>query len=416
MDNENNFEEDYIEIDLREYLYILWKNKWVILGIVLLSIIISYSYTAYVLNPVYESEAVIMTPNFELVNEDTFNRTEYISFLKNDEVGNKIKEEYYSNDKYESITLTNIYDKLEINTNSNNRNVTLLLKESNPNRANNILSTWISEFKTTVNNNIDNINQNYLNRIENKLDEDYKNYQNALDEYTTFTQNNNINLLKNRLSSKENRIVSLETNLSEIQNQIINNKAELETVISQLENTKQFYIQREQITEDSLRKLQSINPNNELISLLTSENEILNPQYNYLIDKKNNFEQSLTSLETRYSNYKEDIKTLDQEIEELQNTISKLEEEKELLDNKLENNKEIYNTTKENYNESQERLINSNNQITTLNTASTPSNPSSPNLKLNLAIAAVLGLFLAIFIIFIKEFLKGTDWQEYESE
>lgn len=359
-----------------------------------------------------------MTPDFQLINKDTFNSSEYLSFFTNNEIGNEIKEEFYSDkEKFESITLETIYDKLEINpnNNNNNRNVTLVLKDSNPNRASNILNFWITKFKTTVDNNINNINQNYFNRIKNKLDEDYNDYKNALNEYTIFNQNNNIKLLKNRLSTKENRVVSLETNISEIKIKIRNDKAELETVKLQLENTKQFYIQKEQISESSLRKLQSINPNNDLITLLASENEILNPQYNYLINKKNNFEQSLTSLKTNSSNYIKEVKTLNQEINELQNNISKLEEEEELLYNKLKNNKEIYNITKINYNENQEKLINNNSQITITNAASTPANPSSPNTKLNLSIAAILGLFLAIFIIFIKEILEGTDWNLYKN-
>ncbi|KXS48090.1 MAG: lipopolysaccharide biosynthesis protein, partial [Halanaerobium sp. T82-1] len=35
-----------------------------------------------------------------------------------------------------------------------------------------------------------------------------------------------------------------------------------------------------------------------------------------------------------------------------------------------------------------------------------PEDPVSPNTKLNVAIAAVLGLMLAVFIVFFKEFMK----------
>ena len=47
--------------------------------------------------------------------------------------------------------------------------------------------------------------------------------------------------------------------------------------------------------------------------------------------------------------------------------------------------------------------------------ADVPNNPIEPNTKLNVAIAFVLGLFLSIFIIFMKEFFKETDWTEYEN-
>jgi len=43
-----------------------------------------------------------------------------------------------------------------------------------------------------------------------------------------------------------------------------------------------------------------------------------------------------------------------------------------------------------------------------------PENPVSPNTKLNIAIAGILGLMLAIFIVFLKEFIKNADLSQYE--
>jgi uncharacterized protein involved in exopolysaccharide biosynthesis len=43
-----------------------------------------------------------------------------------------------------------------------------------------------------------------------------------------------------------------------------------------------------------------------------------------------------------------------------------------------------------------------------------PENPVSPNTKLNIAIAGILGLMLAIFIVFLKEFIKNADLSKYE--
>ena len=41
--------------------------------------------------------------------------------------------------------------------------------------------------------------------------------------------------------------------------------------------------------------------------------------------------------------------------------------------------------------------------------------PSSTNRKLIVIISGVLGLFMGIFIAFVKEFAKGINWQEFKN-
>lgn len=43
-----------------------------------------------------------------------------------------------------------------------------------------------------------------------------------------------------------------------------------------------------------------------------------------------------------------------------------------------------------------------------------PEEPVSPNVKLNIVIAAVLGLMLAVFIVFFKNFIKESDLNQYK--
>ncbi|GAB6099412.1 hypothetical protein JCM16358_12910 [Halanaerocella petrolearia] len=52
-------EEEFVEIDLREYINVLLKHKNMIVGIFLISILISGVVSYFVLDPVYQSEALI---------------------------------------------------------------------------------------------------------------------------------------------------------------------------------------------------------------------------------------------------------------------------------------------------------------------------------------------------------------------
>jgi succinoglycan biosynthesis transport protein ExoP len=47
--------------------------------------------------------------------------------------------------------------------------------------------------------------------------------------------------------------------------------------------------------------------------------------------------------------------------------------------------------------------------IVMLSTATIPQNPVKPNKKLNVAIAGVLGLMVAIFGVFLAEYLKNDE-------
>jgi capsular polysaccharide biosynthesis protein len=50
--------------------------------------------------------------------------------------------------------------------------------------------------------------------------------------------------------------------------------------------------------------------------------------------------------------------------------------------------------------------------LQTIDSPYSPENPVSPNIKLNIAIAAVLAFMLAIFIVFFKEFMKEEEEKE----
>lgn len=67
----------------------------------------------------------------------------------------------------------------------------------------------------------------------------------------------------------------------------------------------------------------------------------------------------------------------------------------------------IANHTAEAFKENVVEIMNVNN-VSTLDVAVTPNSPVSPNKTLNIAIGAVLGIMLGVFIVFLKEYLDNT--------
>lgn len=68
MNQEGNNGPDYYdeyEIDLREYIMLLWDNKFFIGGLVVLAVIAAFVFSSFVISPQYESEARIQLSNYE---------------------------------------------------------------------------------------------------------------------------------------------------------------------------------------------------------------------------------------------------------------------------------------------------------------------------------------------------------------
>ena len=63
-EDSNTYYEDY-EIDLREYMRVLWRQKLFIIAFVLIAVVGTYLYTNILLTPEYETSAKIQLANFE---------------------------------------------------------------------------------------------------------------------------------------------------------------------------------------------------------------------------------------------------------------------------------------------------------------------------------------------------------------
>lgn len=134
-----------------------------------------------------------------------------------------------------------------------------------------------------------------------------------------------------------------------------------------------------------------------------------------LIDKfKNNSNKYFAE---RLENEREFIAELKAEVEAVNNNLEAnneiLAQSRENNDNEtasliIQENASLQNSRKETkllIQERESQLINFY-SLEVLDSPYLPENPVSPNKKLNVAIAAVLALMLAVFIIFFKEFMK----------
>lgn len=88
------------------------------------------------------------------------------------------------------------------------------------------------------------------------------------------------------------------------------------------------------------------------------------------------------------------------EIRKLQNEVDRREDILNSLNSKIFKMKVI-----QSFNSVEDMIV-------MLSAATVPQNPVKPNKKLNVAIAGVLGLMVAVFGVFLVEYLKNDDEQE----
>lgn len=406
----NESYEEY-EIDLRELFYTLWKRKALIIGLFIVGVLIAGIYSFIIVEPVYQTKAVLLAPDFELLNEERLSKNEYLSFLEKERVLDKVISENNLD-----IKKTSLIENLAINQNEKSNKVTLSFKQTKPQLAENVLTSWVNYFENDVISYISKRNDNYLLKIENKVSQKYNNYQDILDENTQFNKKNNLKLLNSRLNSKENRLVSLESDITKKENKLESKKEQYEILQSQLNKTDQKITLQDTFDNNSLDKLGLFSLENNILGLITTLNEEVNPVHTTLTENKNKLEQELQSLRTDIKSCRQDVLKLEEEIKTLQDTISKKEHTKTLLDKELNIDENDYTSLQETYSELTNTLTGKDYAITIVNEPSLPQNPVSPNVKLNLAIAGVLSLMMGVFLVFLLEFFKGTDWKDFEND
>jgi capsular polysaccharide biosynthesis protein len=406
---ENNYYDEH-EIDLVEYLYLIYKNKLMILGITFLFVIISAFASFFILEESYKSELTFMASNFKLITGENINKDEYINFFQRDQIKENILNKFYPEED------NNIFldDRFKITTEEESKFIKLSYTGSESKKTALVLNELFKSFENEVYGYLEINNNNYLNSLENKKENDYQQYVSNLEEYNQFKTKNNISLLKTRLNRKENRLVKMEENIIDINNELRNKNMKLETVNQQYQKIDKFLVKKESISDESLNKLQSINPDKTLINLLTTENQFLNPQYSNLINRKNNINQQISVLKSELKNNKNEVNELKTEIINLEEKIINLEEKEEILNNELNNTRSNYQTAINQYDRGLQSLAGKDYKIDLISKANINEHPVSPNIKLNIAIAGILGLMLAIFIVFLKEFIKNADLSQYE--
>ena len=417
MEEERYYDE--YEIDLREYIMLLWNAKWFIIGLFVIAIVGAGLFSQFYLTPTYETEATIYAPDFEMLNGEVLTQNTYISFIRKPELEEKVIEEFSYRKENEDFSVQNLDKKLNL-TNTDSNLVKVKFSGTKPSRIKNVLDHWIKLFKEEVKLFLNNNNENYINNLEKTTLNRKNKYENIKNELNEFKKESNVELLKNRLNNKENMlvgnssqdIIGVEEKITNLNSDINKFNSQLNKIEEQLQKTDKFIISKSYIDNTSLHILREALPNNNNLDNISINEEIINTEYTNLIQEKNKLEQNVSSSESELEDMKKLKENLENEIKNLQIEVANKENQLDSLQEELEIAQENYKNAEEEFSKVEQELSSKDYQITVVNSPVVPENPVSPNTKLNVAIAGVLALMLGVFIVFFREFLKEEEEEE----
>jgi len=339
------------EIDLRNYLRVIWKNRMLILGFVLVSLITSGFYSFFVLHDEYQTEARLSykpDPKIPLADAIEIIKSQPIiqkTIAQNGEVSNN-----------EALTTLS---SLKAGNVGNTNQILLQLRGNNPETVKKYLGTYI------------NVSVEELNRIsKEKLSEEL-----------------------NIRSKEKLSLEKSQSNYSRLENFSVLYTKQREEVYTEL---KKKLVEEADLEINRMRNLSLI------AKKIGSKDKQLEIEYNIvdLISIKEggrvytNFSQQLIRSNPELTRLNTRLNSLDAKLTELQ--VKMIEQENS--DSGVDINSSVDISSK----------VDATSNIVELLTP--PTNPAviSPKRTLNIAIASVFGLFLGVFVVVFKNYIEGS--------
>ncbi len=409
---------DYDEIDLRDIFRTLGKWKYPIIGITLICMVVSGIVSFFLMDPVYEAHTSLVITQTQSEKqpvgsiEDMVNRMGDLPVVTPQSTVEQIKAP--------SILQATI-NKLNLECNrrqlgamvrteqiKDTNLVRIIVSNKDPELAVKIANTIREEFLTHINQ----LNEQKLSRslttMQDKLLKDEEEaLQLANDQLKQQKlQSRSIEFLTVQLNRKnddlayyQSCLISAEIERDKLQKGIQQSKENLAntpptvTTVSTATGIIPVQMESIEITDgkvviENLNEayIEALNLYNEKITdLAQNEAEITKTR-----QKIGQLEQEIRSMEVELINNQIEEKKWKDEVDRRDSTVK-------VLNAKIS---EVKMT---------EALDLAGNTILTVSPAITPEKPVKPNKKLNVAIAGVLGLMVAVFGVFLAEYLKNDD-------
>ncbi|GAB6086148.1 GumC family protein [Alkaliphilus crotonatoxidans] len=389
------------EISLRELIEILIKRKIIIIGITIVSILLSAVVSFLILEPVYETRMVLMASQYSDKIQSTQTTGEGIDSILNSlsqyptmtletyrqqitaprvmretiaQLG--LEEEYDVASLAEAITLETIKD-----TNL----ISIKMQHTDPEKAAQIVNKVGENFVVFV---ADKAKENATTSsayVESQMAIEKEKLDAALEELKEFlSQPRGVSELSREIEARLQQITDYKTKLTDLE---IRQSA-----------LKSSILVAEQEAKDTNRILLKNQDNQDTMQLTIEDTATL-------------LKIELAEVESNITNIKEVLIALQNEIEETQVELQDKKHQERLVNQKVNIAQNTYDAFVKKY---EELRVTESSQIgeatiTVMSRAYPTTKPVAPRKALNVAIATVLGLMIGVFAAFFIEYWQTSD-------
>jgi len=349
MENNERYHEDYDEISLRELIEVLLKEKFLIIGITALVIVLAAVYTLGILKPTFKSEALLTVSLEESVPTPygTYDLPfttidEYTQVIKNPAVIQRTLKDF--ND--EGLTREGLINIISVEAIEDTHSFRVKAEYGSPEEAYSLADIHVN---------------NYLNHLE----------------------------MLFRRAAVEEFYNSASTSMASIEKALVRNEENMIKAQELLAKTpKAINLENALISEADYALIYSSKGNVDLSSISGDKiiNQELNPSYLKIMGQ-------ITDLEIERNNLENSLLNLERNVTDLEEELNFLAEYRE-----------TYDTTKMNTGVSNAMK----NLVTIVNRPEVETQKVAPRNALNLAIGGVLGLMLGVFVAFFKHYWQNS--------
>jgi uncharacterized protein involved in exopolysaccharide biosynthesis len=412
------------EVDLRDYINVLLKRKKLIIGITLVAIIIAGILSYFVLPPVYEaSGSLLVNPKEATVNltspEQILSPLSYLpqisvatykEIVKSKDIEKKVFDKLNLSSPPYNLTLGNFDRMINVINPTNTTLIKVSVQYKDPVLAQKIARNILDETLLYITD----LNTTQIQSSKSALEEPFlsakkelENAQKALADFNS--QKDNLDSLNRQRSSYVSALNSYLSDLLLLNSQIAQYENQLSSTRAELKKENKYLTLEKSIIDDPLLSQlaqQLVNENIIYLSGLKVNSEEINPIYEDLRSKEENYTITLSGLKAKKTSLENLATTAQEKIHQLDDEINSKQLELYDLNRKVDMAQTYYSTVSSNYVQSSFTPLS---PVTISEEPVLPEKPVKPNKKLNVAIAGIAALFFSILLAFFLEYWYGKQ-------
>ncbi|HWP47320.1 MAG TPA: Wzz/FepE/Etk N-terminal domain-containing protein [Candidatus Limnocylindrales bacterium] len=404
--------EEADETSLMDYLKVLWKWKYLIIGGTLLCMILA-AIISLLMPKVYRATALLLITDPKIggnVGVRLPPIETYVGIIKSQTVAKEILEKFSLDKPPYNLTLESLMDGMISVVPLRGTNlIRINVEYTNPEKARdiaNMVAVSAVELNKALNEDETVKSRDFL---KTQLDEASEALAKAEQELLAFKETSEIDKLRKEVEILLKGKERLELELLEI-NQIIEEQNTVVDVLGKkLGNEKKILVLSRSISNDSIMKdvVQEVSklPPLDLLGIQAKDEQV-NPLYQELEPKLVEALSGLEGLKVRKAVLARDLEANGKRLTDLQKDLAQREIKLENLTRTYELAKEVYKSLKQRFEEARIQVASKTQELKVVDSAVIPENPIKPNRKMNVLTAGAVALLGLVILAFLLEYIS----------